>query len=314
MWRSFTHRAVAVFPFFYCILIAGCREQAGSPSAGVSLTIQMTGLLLMVPPKSSGGVTHVLAPQMWEHYNLVGFHSPQNTPGLCAMYNDDRDICYVKMDGWMLDSIGAITSGYTDRQSLPAGVLNLTHLSGGDQVDLGRAMRESRSVIRLYSGKVTKICSLAYWRYDPVGQPRPKRRRLANRVDWRIPNLNSDSLVLVFRGLNDTTRHAVTLKPNARRQIELLVVHVPVTDTNGLFSAPGKQAMIDPEDDLKPHFNAFYGLMNPAARTQRPVPDRPWRFRRVCPITILDLSRDTKSEVHPGTRTQSCITASADGA
>jgi hypothetical protein len=303
MWRLRAQRTVALWSLLCtCVLAAGCGDEK------VKVTVQMTGLLLFVPPNESGGVTHVLSPPMTEHFNLIGFKH-QNTAGLCDIYNKDRGICYVNMDGWVLDSLGAPPG---PGKSLPFGVLNLTHLSGGEKVDPDLALRQSRSGIRLHSGKVTGLCSLASWRVDPEGQPPPERLKLANRVDWTIPGRKLDSLVLVFRGVSDNRSRHVTLRPNVRKRIEIVVVHIPVTDARGLFSATGGQLLEESEGDLEAHLNAYFSLFEPSvSRRGRPVPAEPRRLRRVCPITILDLSEDTSERSVPGLRTQSCITASA---
>jgi hypothetical protein len=320
MWRPSTRRVAGWLFLIPCTLSAACGRGGGVQdeqsrkgpqieTRPVTLTVQMTGLLLMVPPKGTSGATHVLAPHMTDHFNLIGFRYP-NTAGLCFKYNSAHGICYMRMDSLLLDSIGT-TAGSANTASLSRSVVNLTQGSGGTKIDTESAVQRSRSAVRLFAGTVGNPCSLESWRFDPAGWlSLPWRDALHNRLDWSIPNLNANTLDLVFKRLTGGGRQVITLYP-VQDTIELLLLNVPPADTVGLFSQPQDGVLPDPSTDIRPHFDAFYELIGVPAGSKRRYPEEPIDHDPVCPITVLDLFDDTNNREQRGIRTQSCITASA---
>jgi hypothetical protein len=148
-----------------------------------------------------------------------------------------------------------------------------------------------------------------------------RRNSLINLMEWKIPDFPADSLVLTRRPLTgpDTLlRNLATVRATGGR-IELLIMHVPPSDTVGMF--PSESGQIQPpsrnthrEDSVvvKRHVHAFYDLMGVSTNAGRrpvPVPDE-FAPDSICPITILRLSRDSLARF--GTKTPSCIMASAE--
>ena len=334
-----------------CAVLSACREE-NQPAPGqvsalqvepVTMVIQMTGLLLILPPKQSGGETHILMPRKAGHRGYIGFR--QETPAGCNepgdIYRPDLQICYISMDGWSLAPVG-VTGG--SNPTIPRGVLNLTRGSGGQTVDTTSAKNQIRSLITLASGRVTDSCGVANWTFDPVGEQGPEKVELVNVLEWQIPNLSSETLALVLRRRNPGSpaeRH-VTLHANEGREIELLILHV-TKDEADEFTGESRRSASDVPADTSPipaldrqeedstaaervfhqsrsaavraHFNAFYEVVQ-SPHTRRRMPTRPRRTQKVCPITVLNLEELFEDDTHQsfwwGIRTYTCIMASAE--
>jgi hypothetical protein len=299
----------------------------------VNMVIQMTGVLLLVPDKQSGGPTQVILPVMSDdHRAYIAFTQKKPTTQTCEVPDAKRDICYTSLDGWSLEGIGIATAG-TSR--LPRGAVNLSRGSVGT-VDTVQARSKIRSQLTLLSGSATDSCGLATWTFDPVGNLPPEKIRLINVLEWQIPNLTSESLELVLhrRGSGSPEIKRLTLHANDAREIELLIFHLPLKDANTLTGlslpigpvasraptpaaahAPGRHSIRSAA--LRKHMNAFYDVMGvPSAGTRR-IPTRPAVVQRVCPITILDLNPEDDGGMglagrRTGVSTFSCVMASAD--
>ena len=229
-------------PLLACLLSACPGDGEGDDtvaSAGATLRIQITGSLLAVPSKRRPGQTHLLMPSVRDHYALIAF---RGAPGdYCIGYDRAREICYVDIDGWDLDSLGVGTHASTESTRIPRGALDLTHGSGGVKIPLDVARARARSEITLYGGAAAgSPCSLASWRFDPRGLLRfPRRLELINVLGWDIP-LSADSLVLKRRRHNsaDPLQKLVTLRPNGQDRIELLIMHVSLADLLDIITVP----------------------------------------------------------------------------
>ncbi|HEU0300858.1 MAG TPA: hypothetical protein VFR37_15460 [Longimicrobium sp.] len=321
-------------PLLACLLLSACpgEDDNGSgddPAAsdGATLRIQMTGALLAVPSKQAPGRTHLLMPSVANHFARIGFRG--DSMAYCAAYDRTRRICYVNMDGWDLDPIGAGMRAAAPARRIPRGVLDLTHGSGAE-VRLPAARPRARSEITLLGGTPSDSCALASWRFNPRGLLRPPRTvELINVMQWDIP-LAADSLVLTRRRRStNTPQKLVTLRTNAQDQIELLIMHVSPADMIDVTSMttarqPGADSATSEATraahrppTIREHFGAFYDLMGVRSDWRR-FPADSTRLRRICPITILGLE-DARSSGRAslpaeirGVRTYSCVLASAE--
>jgi hypothetical protein len=200
----------------------------------LTIVLQLTGLLMIVPPNPGTiGPTQVLmpepnAPDDLNHVAVIGFRR-NGTEQQCDA-GSDREFCFVRMDGWVLDPL----PGRSSRVTLPRSVLNLTQGSGGRRVHPNNfginAQRDSlRSRITLGGGSLTDTCHLARWSFDPVGSARRDTFSLSNVVEWTIPDVPVDRVSLVRRRLNGSSPQSLTtLLPDSSGRIELLVAHVPI--------------------------------------------------------------------------------------
>jgi hypothetical protein len=196
--------AVACAALLGCAPLASCgvaddtgeQPQTTATAAAafepVTMVIQMSGLLLMVPPAGGVGPTHVLMPRMDGHLSYIGFRREEKEG--CTKHNPDYNICYIDVNGWSVLPIG--TEAATTSK-IPGGALNLTHGSGNVKIDTTRAATRDRIRSRLTfsSGSATDSCGLATWTFDPYGAPRPGKLRLTNVLEWQIPNLQSETLL-----------------------------------------------------------------------------------------------------------------------
>jgi hypothetical protein len=291
------------------------EEQAKTTrSAPVTLHIQMTGLLLLV--RDAGERTHVAATRMLDHTNYIGFFKQNNTN--CDRYNLQRNICYVLMDDWLVDSIGPMGSP-GPAGPLPSSVFDLTQGSEGGTVDVNALRGRSKSMITLLGGSLADTCSLARWTFDPPGPTQPGTIEPVNRLGWQIPDIGADSVLIIRRKSAGPQRDTLVAHSNAQHVIELLILNIPPEDSVGLFAPPPTstpQPTTPNPARMEAHVRAYYahmGLANPASH---PVPTLPiHKIRETCPITILGLQNDTgivrAGEAASGIRTQSCIIAAA---
>lgn len=353
--RSLVQAACAAL--LTCTMLPACRGgNQGNPkqqaltlqTEPVTMVIQMTGLMLLVPPKQASGLTHVLLPDMPpasgipDHLTFIGFKG--DSSGHCTIYDRKRKICYVNMKGWALDSIGKAAGSSTTAGTRARGPLNLTRHTN-KKINLVQARQSLASEVTFVRGRPTDSCGVARWTYNPIGQDPPAKFELINVLEWQIPNMPADSFVLVRRELKAPYRRETiaTLRTSdtVNNEIELLIMNVLPEDTVGLVGrarAPQPRgdknlglvtsAVIRPDTThtADAHFRRLYRLVGVPDSIQR-LPRRPVRIREACPITILDLfnqhdaDKENKyrdqdgGDVYPvwrGARTLSCIMASAE--
>lgn len=303
----------------------GAQAGVTDQSRPIPVVIQMTGMLIVVPPNANGGPTHILMPPVPNHLSWIGFNAQERTDK-CVDYDHIRKICYVDMNGWTLDPIRAATGSSNTATSPPRNLLNLTYASG-KKVNLTAAIAQSRSYITLGSGSVTDSCSLAQWHLLPVGNNAPETNSYINVMEWQIPDLQADRLVLVRRKRGSMEAETLaSLMPRGGR-IELLIMHVPPDERPTRFSSGSEPvesagpprtgqdvANADntrrDEEALERHLRVAYAMFGIPEDTRR-YPKQPRRLKPKCPITILGFQNANKLLV-PGTKTPSCIMASAE--
>jgi hypothetical protein len=303
----------------------------------VTIVIQMSGLLLLMPPQGGVGATHVLMPDVKKHLAYIGYRQ-QSSLG-CDDHDPLNKICYINVKGWEVAPIG-VTS--TTASRIPTGALNLTRGTGNVKVDTTLETTKSAISSRLtfLSGSATDSCGLATWTFDPYDTPPPEKVRLINVLEWQIPNLQSETLQLVlrWRGTGSKPDTTITLSANDSREIELLVLHV--TEEEGLPHTKRKRHVAGGPDTppampdggaemsressaslttgprsqaVSDHFNAFYKVMG-VDPIRRRMPTRPARDKEGCPLTILDLEEFHRTQELLGVATYSCVMATAEGA
>lgn len=223
----------------------------------ITVVIHITGLLLIVPPHPGGNTTYVVMPPHGtpKHAARIGFEGP-NTAGLCVAHLGG--ICYVDMNTWSLDPIGAGGTPATPTiDGFPREVINLTHGSG-NQHRVNTSTLGNQVLATFVAGRPTRPCSLGQWYYNPVGALNQRIVAIANVLDWEI-RLPGSSLQLVFRRRDNSATVPVTLEPPFGT-INLLIAHLPAGELNRL--PPGR-----PNRPLPPGFLArpthFDDLYNP---------------------------------------------------
>ncbi len=164
----------------------------------ITIVIQLTGLMMIVPPNGPGGPTHVLMPrsQAVSHDAYVGYRM-RSSAEPCAG-DAIRGFCFVQMNGYELEPLPR-SAGVPNPEvpRIPRTVLNLSQGSGGRRVHAGHLGQNPgrdtlQSRITLPSGMVTDTCQMGRWRFDPTGLPEaePSRCRTwlkgASRTSVRI--------------------------------------------------------------------------------------------------------------------------------
>lgn len=341
-----------------CILLSACggggqenpkQQTVAAQTEPVTMVIQMTGLMLLVPPKQAGGLTHVLLPDLPPspstpyHLTWIGFKG--DSTGYCKEYDHDRRICYVDMKGYALDSIGNTAPSSTGAGTAARGPLNLSRHTNR-KINLAVARDSVAAYVTLARGRPTDSCGVARWTYNPIGQEPPAKFELMSVLEWQIPNMPADSFVLYRRQLSapHTRERIATLRTSdtVNNEIELLIMNVLPEDTVGLVrravappprpgASPGQVTMPVARSDSVPHtadehFRRLYRLVG-VPDTMRRLPRRPVRIRKACPITILDLfdqyqedeeDKDRNQDggaitgIWRGATTLSCVMASAE--
>ena len=319
-------RAVGVFAsLLACTLFYACSDEANSKegmapvdsaastsaaveSGPVSLTVQLTGLLLLVPPTTTGGPTQVMMPRIPGHDALLGFRGPKT--GHCWRYDSKREICYANMDNWVLEPIGIKPAPEGGSTNSARNLLNLTHGSGGKKIDVNAAKARIRSHLTLGAGIEAEPCRLAEWTYDPVGDnddAKPRRVQLVNVMNWQISDLSASSIVLARHRPNGSNRQEIaTLTPDEDGKIEILVMHLPQKELREFLKLTGvpddtpsssdqtppsapHEAEADPVAELEKHFHAFYDLIGGVGTNERPMPTEVKQLKEWCPITVLGI-------------------------
>lgn len=341
-----------------CILLSACggggqenpkQQTVVAQTEPVTMVIQMTGLMLVVPPKQPNGLTHVLMPKMPttygmpDHLTFLGFKGPDKD---CDGYDDDRGICYVNMKGWALDSIGKTASSSAGAGTAARGPLNLSRHTNR-KIDLAQVRDSLVSEVTFARGRPTDSCGVAQWTYNPIGQDPPAKFEVINVLEWQIADMPADSFVLVRRELAAPYRRDTIAKigPSdpVNNEIELLILNVLPDEAAELFrsargvkleerAGPGQVTTDAVGSDSTPeranaHFRRLYRLVGVPESMQR-LPRRPVRIRGACPITVLDLydqyavdrenrfrrqdKDDSSARSRAGASTLSCVMASAE--
>lgn len=293
-----------------------------------SLIIKMSGLLLLSPPNSPNDATNVLMPaanNLPTHVTWLAFAGNPNGP-YCMF--PESGFCVVDMNGWALEPVKA---GTGTPQTLTSGAANLSHASGRNLASHFLGMRPGRRVrsrVTLRSGFVSNECALATWRFEPMGS---SPVALNNVVEWTIPHLSQDRLVLERIPLDpaagDTRQTIATLYP-VDGVIELYIMHVPPDEAFQLSRRVAATASNDApqqatETKRTPHvmsgttnsgeathFHAFYDLLG-AQPHERPLPHSPTENRPACPMWMTDVLRQRFRFELTSAYALSCMVASA---
>jgi hypothetical protein len=310
-----------------CVLLSACggaEEKGGAASTSTDTTpppiattntydvvIQMTGLLLIVPPEKATDPVQIYFPRAVGHSALFGFAVPQGDtvpPRFCdntGTKADTKDICYVDLAVWALQPFG-------DGGTLPTitltqypgvdttGLVNVTHLSGGRYKAFHqRALAQSDASVTLLSGQLGGVpCKLAKWHarvHHETGSPGDSLTdSLSNVVYWGIPGLDSARAQLVFISRNPTQTHPDTVIVRLPEgDTRLLLAHIPVGDRARL--PPDSANTVTIPTSNKADFEPFYDLLSmsntpgselPQDTLRRSMPTLRGGRKTSCPITL----------------------------
>lgn len=279
------------------INVADGAEIAKSDAAGGRVVIHMTGLVMIVPPKTGQNGTRVLlTPLDTIHKARVGFGMDSGSAHAATLCVDTatvrRDgICYVDLNTWTLEPFGSGGTAVPSGLELPRGVLHATRFTGGLHT-IPNSTPNIPQVVLLAGWAGPTPCSLANWTYEPRDARGrllpPETRALINVLDWEIEGLSQPTLVFEHRtsGAKDT----VPLVKSANGTVELILANIPKDDYKGL--PPGQATSLGPLPDSATHVHAYYNVLRdpnqrPANRSRRPMPREPKPITtRPCPVAI----------------------------
>lgn len=318
------------------------REVRGT-SVPLTLVVQMTGLLMLVPENKSGKPTHIFAPpppDEIEHTSFIVFRDD----GTAACAGRGEGLCGVSMEGWYLEPIGATGGSGTAR--IPFNAVNYSRGAGGVKLNLARARDTARAWVTLNGGSATPSpCGLATWMFDDYGPSAPDWVPIANVLEWTIPNLR-DSVVLIRRKIKNPEEvdTLATLRPDSAGRVELLFANITGTEGRNVFTAeffsqlvtaafaPGQRvqreeqahahaaapathgiaALNEATEEVETHVRAYYRFLR-ADPSRHRFPRSPIPTDSVCPITILGLEDwDGSTTVQRGIKTFGCVVGSGD--
>jgi hypothetical protein len=275
----------------------------------LTVVIQLTGLLMLVPPRpGQAGPTHVLMPEPdHQHVSILGFRDADGSAQHCES-GFPGGFCFVRMEGYALDLLPGIAP---QPVTLPREIMNLSSVSGDRPVhrDLfgSNPPRDSlRTRITLGGGGVTETCALGYWQFNPVGPMQPDTITMANVARWVIPNVPRAGIRLERRPLRGGSAQLLaTLPPDDT--IEILIAHIPRREwgrftrelrnlvtvrTAGAKTGMNKVAAFTAAASSissAAHFMSYYRLLDRALDRRlpwNPKPRSPGHPNAVCSMTI----------------------------
>lgn len=294
--------------------------------APLTIVVQMTGMLMLAPQTGAGKPTHIFMPRPPDsifHYAFIAF---RDNGGARCTYRG-QGLCVLRMEGWFLEPIGAPAAGSPGKAQRPHGALNFSRGAGGIKLNLGRARRDARSYLTLRGGLASDSCSIATWLFDPLGFPGPEWVKLINVLEWKVSDLQQESVVLTRRSIADPARvePVATLTPDSAGRVELLVAHITGQDVRDVFSpdiisqfepvpAAGQTArtssLREATSEIEAHFRAYYRFLGVSTPFQR-FPTDPLDTKDACPITILGLEASLGGGPR-GVKTYGCVVGSGD--
>jgi hypothetical protein len=269
----------------------------------MTLVVQLTGLLLLVPSSQQGEVMNVLLPKnVPQHHARLVFGVPSgnaNAAKVCML--QDRGICHVDLKIWEVQTLGAGGEAPSPGAKLPDGILNVTHLSGGPhKAAAGQALRR----VTLGGGWARPDpCRLATWSYTPVGKPKDTRP-LVNVLAWEIKDPDYLELVFTRANGNEPPVNVPIIAENGRAEILLAHVH----DDEVSHLPPNKATTVG---EGSQHFDWYYTLLTPQP-ADRPVPTNPNSLNTPpCPVDVTTIPpfRDEPDALG----TYACMIATAEG-
>jgi hypothetical protein len=278
----------------------------------VNIVFQLTGLILVVPPKQAGEQTHLLLPVVSGHDALFGFGLPVQDAVLCSTWKSG--LCYVNLADWKVSPIGA-GGGATDPQDtgIPPEVLNVTRAAGTDYRVVGATGESLRSHVIFEAGRATgSPCSLAKWTFTPVSTGTSETAPLANVLNWTIRYPKGDPFKLVFVRKVDGLTKEVSI--GTAREVRMLLAHVPPDEP-----LPPEEPTPDANvPSTLGHVHDFYNLLRhrsentPPGAGNRPVPHyvEP-AGRDYCEVGVTRARHVPMAKV--GIKTYGCVIGSGEG-
>lgn len=256
------------------------REPAPTTAAAsdsITVVLQLTGLMLVVPPTQDGGTTDVTFPTVTSPTHVAGIAFGADSTRVCERYDRARGICFVNLASWRLDAIAPRGRPTKTPVAFPAGVEDVSHGSGNHRVDINAAHDSVSMQVAFLSGAPLRepACRLAKWNYQPVGQS-TKLTPLVNLMRWDIRHPRTPGLVLRFNPTGSGPAETVPLNQMLNDTVRVLLAHVPQSEWDSIIANRPTTPAATTE---LTHFHDYYKLLRhpstgakPPVETNRPLP------------------------------------------
>jgi hypothetical protein len=283
----------------------------------MDVVFQLTGLIMIVPPKQSGGRTHLLMPPAHDHIALLGVGYAVQDTMLCV--GQHAGICYVDLRKWSVDTIGiGGTATDPDHLGIPDEVLNVTRVAGPNyrvHVPAGNGNGALRAHLVFAAGRgLPNPCSRARWTYAPVSTGTTVTQPLANVASWAIRYKRGEPFVLRFTRHGPAATREVRLDTSGDA-VKLLIAHVPPEDLSEL-PLVWPAAAQNPPQKLD-HINDYYSMLRHQTLGTppggAPVPDYAGEAGPICRVSITTFDKKFTPEWLFGIKTYGCVIGSGEG-
>lgn len=341
--RSF-HTARLITALLACAALIACggedasseqpddaKGAAVAPASGDSMDIvfQLTGMVLVVPPKNTNEHTHLLLPHAQDHLAFFGIgYAPRDT-ALCAKQR--RGICYVDLVKWHVDPLGPRDEP-TDSGGvgIPRRVLNVRRAAGPNyQANVQATKGEARAHLTFLTGRArSDVCSRGIWTYKPVATGRIETDTFANVMTWVMRYRRNEPFRVRFVLKTDSQTVREIPLDTSLDSVNLAIAHVTPEDTAFLpapiFLPAAMQKSAPARETIKlDHIHHYYSLLRHEADNSspgngnRPVPVLVGDAGpAICPVTVTPAGKIPKMlapELFAGVKTYGCVVGTGGG-
>lgn len=311
----------------------GTADSAGADTLAVDgrraqtatgrVIFQLTGLMLVAPPSDSSPGTHFMMPRQTDvaHQARLAF-GVGTDPGICVPYDDQKGICWVDLAVWRLEPVsGSELPTAPDATGIPTDMINLSDVVGDSfAVNVARVTTELRADVAFLTGRARGThCTLAHWRYRPIGMQEPKQDPFYNVLRWEVGYDAAAGLPLRFVRSTDGAVREVRLRPELG-VAWVLAAHLPLPEMEDVISERVVRPTGQPDATLE-HMKDLLRLLRRPGSSAGPVVkpehvpyDATNLSEQPCPIRITGVSTNKSWQQHlfDGLSTYSCVMATGD--
>jgi hypothetical protein len=252
------------------------RSSEESAGDSVDIVIQLSGLILIVPPTPQRTQTHLFLPRAAGHYARLGFPLAVPDAELCVKHVDG--ICYVDLENWEIQPLGA-RGGRTEpaQTRIPTQVVNVTRMAGSNyRAHLGLKKGDVRSHVVFETGRVTGTpCGIGRWTYPPGSPDAGDTATFANVIEWRIRYKRGEPFAMTFVNSTGLTKSVSLI---TAKDTWVLLAHVQLDDLLELPPEQPTAAQAPAVNSPLDHVDDYYDLLRhhtantPPGAANRPVP------------------------------------------
>ncbi|HEX8674713.1 MAG TPA: hypothetical protein VF710_22625 [Longimicrobium sp.] len=235
------------------------------------LRITFAGMCLLVrdPDRSDGRkMLHMLMPPVGGHLARLVFETRLQLPNANL-----AELTHVSLEDKAIDLSELIPNSSAASVDLDADVFDLNLL---DIRPVERPYIESENTFGAVLSRVTLAAGAAdshvpggQWRFE---QPPIEARRMATSVEWFIPSVPDNSLVLNVKGINGQANgpQLTLTPPNSTGEIHLMILNVTLGELPRRVLKLPPPVNVPKVDSEANHFGAYYSLWRPRISAKNP--------------------------------------------